>query len=63
MQQGTLVEWLVADGAEVSEGQAIYNLEVDKAVMEIEAPASGRLRQSAAAGEEYKVGEPIGEIE
>lgn len=62
MQHGTLLEWLVADGAEVAEGQPIYNLEIEKSVMEIEAPASGVLHQAGTPGEEYAVGEPIGEI-
>lgn len=62
MQTGTLVEWLVEDGAQVTEGQPIYNLEIEKSVMEIEAPATGVLRQTGKAGEEYKVGDPIGEI-
>ena len=63
MQTGTLVEWLVADGTEVKEGQPIYNLEIEKSVMEIEAPASGVLRQTGTPGEEYSVGAEIGAIE
>lgn len=43
--EGTLAEWLVADGSTVEEGQAIYSLETDKSVQEIEAPASGKLVQ------------------
>ena len=43
-------------------GQAIYALETDKSVQEIEAPESGRLIQKAAAGETYPVGTEIGEI-
>jgi pyruvate/2-oxoglutarate dehydrogenase complex dihydrolipoamide acyltransferase (E2) component len=61
-QTGMIAEWLVADGAEVTEGQPIYNLEIDKAVLEVEAPASGRLTQKAVPGREYAVGEVIGEI-
>lgn len=60
--EGTLVEWLVDDGASVEEGQPIYALETDKSVQEIEAPESGRLTQKAAAGETYPVGTEIGEI-
>ncbi len=63
MQNGTLVEWLVPDGAAVKEGQPIYNLEIEKSIMEIEAPASGTLRQSGVAGEEYAVGDAIGVID
>lgn len=61
-QTGTIGEWLVEDGAEVTEGQPIYNLEIDKAMLEVEAPASGKLMQRAVVGKEYAVGEVIGEI-
>ncbi len=60
--EGTLVEWLVDNGAEVTEGQPIYALETDKSVQDIEAPASGKLTQSAEEGETYPVGTEIGEI-
>ena len=60
--EGTLTEWLVEDGAMVQAGQAIYALETDKSVQEIEAPESGKLIQKATAGETYPVGTEIGEI-
>ena len=60
--EGTLTEWLVEDGAMVEAGQAIYALETDKSVQEIEAPESGKLIQTVAAGETYPVGTEIGEI-
>lgn len=60
--EGTLTEWLVADGAMVEEGQLIYLLETDKSVQEIEAPASGKLSHSVVEGETYPVGTQIGEI-
>lgn len=60
--EGTLTEWLVEDGAMVEAGQAIYALETDKSVQEIEAPESGKLVQKVAAGETYDVGTEIGEI-
>ena len=44
MAEGTLTEWLVDDGATVSEGQPIYSLESDKSINEVEAPASGVLK-------------------
>lgn len=62
MTEGTLTEWLVADGAEVKEGDPIYSLETGKSVQEIAAPASGKLTQKVAAGETYDVGTVIGEI-
>jgi pyruvate/2-oxoglutarate dehydrogenase complex dihydrolipoamide acyltransferase (E2) component len=62
MTEGVLAEWLVADGAQVKEGDPIYSLETGKAVQEIQAPVSGRLMQKAQPGETYLVGTDIGEI-
>ena len=62
MTEGVLAEWLVADGAQVKEGDVIYSIETGKSIQEIQAPASGRLTQKAQAGETYDVGTEIGEI-
>ena len=62
MVEGTLAEWVAADGAAVSEGQVIYILETDKTARDIEAPVAGTLVHKAAAGETYEVGFEIGEI-
>lgn len=62
MNEGTLAEWLVADGAPVKEGDPLYSLESDKSVVEIESPATGRLKIGATAGEIYQVGAVLGEI-
>ncbi|MFA5938907.1 MAG: lipoyl domain-containing protein [Sinimarinibacterium sp.] len=61
-QEGTLTEWLVADGAQVEAGKPLYTLELDKSVQEVEAPASGTLKVHAATGEVYPVGTLIAEI-
>lgn len=63
MQEGSIAEWLVADGARVTEGQPIYVLEIEKSTMDVESPASGVLRRVAVAGTTYKVGDVVGEIE
>ena len=64
MEEGTLAEWLVADGAAVTEGQPLFLLESDKSTNEVEAPASGTLRiLVAAGGEPMAVGTILGEIE
>ena len=60
---GTLVEWLCADGARVEAGQSVYRLETDKAEIEIEAPASGLLRCIGVEGQTYPVGTLIARIE
>jgi pyruvate/2-oxoglutarate dehydrogenase complex dihydrolipoamide acyltransferase (E2) component len=62
MSEGTLAEWKVENGATVSEGDVIYILETDKTARDIEAPASGKLVQTASAGETYDCGTEIGEI-
>jgi pyruvate/2-oxoglutarate dehydrogenase complex dihydrolipoamide acyltransferase (E2) component len=62
MREGTLVAWLVADGATVAEGEPIYTLELEKSTMDVESPAAGVLRQTGVASTTYKVGEVIGEI-
>lgn len=63
MTEGTLVEWLVADGAVVSPGDPLYRIETDKVENEIEAPVAGVLRHTGAAGQTYEVGTQIGIIE
>jgi len=62
MNEGTFTEWLVADGAQVTEGQALYALETEKATEEVEAPASGTLKIIAEPGRLYKIGDVLGEI-
>ncbi|MEM8562303.1 MAG: lipoyl domain-containing protein [Pseudomonadota bacterium] len=62
MSEGTLTEWLVKDGDNVEEGQALFLLENDKAVQEIESPASGTIRIIAEEGETYDVDAVLAEI-
>jgi pyruvate/2-oxoglutarate dehydrogenase complex dihydrolipoamide acyltransferase (E2) component len=62
MEEGTIVAWLVAEGEPVAEGQAILEIETDKATAEMEAPASGYLvgiRPGAIVGAVVPVGETI----
>ena len=46
MTHGTLAVWHVAEGEMVTKGAALFDIETDKAAMEVEAPASGRLTNS-----------------
>ena len=41
MEEGTLTEWLVKEGQEVKEGDALADVETDKVTNQLEAPASG----------------------
>lgn len=63
MNEGTVAEWLAADGAQVTEGQPLYSLEADKSTNEVDSPASGTLRIIAAVGETYEVGAVLATIE
>ncbi len=56
--EAEIIEWLVADGAPVSEHQPLLRVETDKALVEIPSPASGRLGQIRhQAGDTVRVGE------
>lgn len=62
VEEGTLVEWLVEDGARVERGDPLYLLETDKVEMEIDAPRAGIVSHVGTPGEVYRVGELIATI-
>lgn len=62
MQTGRIARWLVADGAAVSTGQVIFEIDNDKAAVEVEAPADGTLRHVTAEGVEVGVGASVAHI-
>ena len=63
VSEGRLVRWLRKPGERVSEKETVVEVETDKAVVEIEAPASGVLgAQLRAAGDVVKMGETIGSV-
>jgi len=62
MEFGTIVRWLVTEGERVERRQVIMEVETDKVVAELEAPASGILkgiRSGAVEGAQIPVGEVI----
>jgi len=60
MATGKLAVWHVAEGETVKKGAALFDIETDKAAMEVEAPATGRLHHILAApGETVAVGKPV----
>ena len=60
MQEGTLVRWLKQEGEEIARGEAIAEIETDKAVIEMEAYASGVvLKTVVAEGSTVPVGDTI----
>ena len=48
LPEGTVVRWLVADGAQVTAGKPIAEVRIEDALHEITAPASGRVTIVAA---------------
>jgi 2-oxoglutarate dehydrogenase E1 component len=58
--EGTILEWAVAIGDRVRDGQTIVELSTDKVDMELPAPAAGTITEIlAAAGETVSVGQVI----
>lgn len=63
MDEGTVTEWLVSEGAQVSKGDPVVAVESSKLSGEIEAPADGVLRRIVAqAGETLPVGASVGVV-
>lgn len=60
---GSTVLWLCADGAEVRQGEVIAEILVEKVTLELESPASGRLRILVEAESVVNKGDLIARIE
>lgn len=59
-ESGTLLRWLKAEGETVTKGEPLMEIATDKTDVEIEAPASGVLRNvTAREGDEIPVGQVI----
>lgn len=57
MTAGTIVAWHAAEGDSVDQGAVLFEIETDKAVMEVESPASGSLHHiSVPVGGEALIG-------
>ena len=61
--EATLVEWLVADGEAVADGQALYVAETEKVETEVPSGVAGVVHPVAAPGEVYAVGTELGWID
>jgi len=60
IEQGDLVRLMIAPGATVSEGQAVMELETDKAVVEVPSSVSGTVKDiRVKEGDKIKVGQVI----
>lgn len=63
VSSGILASWLVAEGASVTEGEELFELETDKATLAVPSPAAGTLHRGAGEGDEVQVGQSVGEID
>lgn len=60
MESGQISRWYAKDGDSVSKGQLLFEIETDKAAMEVDAPASGFLRDvKAEEGATVPVGQAV----
>ncbi len=60
MATGQISRWFAEEGARVKEGDVLFEIETDKAAMEIDAPASGVLRDvTGKEGIDIPVGAPV----
>jgi pyruvate dehydrogenase E2 component (dihydrolipoamide acetyltransferase) len=60
IEQGDLVRLMIAPGATISEGQAVMELETDKAVVEVPSSVSGTIKDILVKeGDKVKVGQVV----
>ena len=60
MEEGTVIRWLVEEGAEVAMGDAVAEIETDKAAVDFESPVAGvLLKVLVAEGTTVPVGDTI----
>src|SRR5688500_2947813 len=63
MEEGTILKWLVSEGDEVKRGQAIAEIETDKANMTYEVDTDGKISELVASeGDTLAIGEVIASI-
>ncbi len=61
--EGTLVEWLQADGAVIVADDPLFELETDKITMEVVAQESGRLKILVEAGALVQIDQVVAQID
>lgn len=59
MEEGTILEWLVDDGAAVEPGTPVLRIETDKVESDVESAGSGRLHRLAEIGSTHPCGAVI----
>lgn len=61
--EGVLAKWVCADGSGVQQGALIAEITVEKAELELQAPASGRLKILVPPETVIRKGQVIGTVE
>jgi pyruvate dehydrogenase E2 component (dihydrolipoamide acetyltransferase) len=62
MEEGTILQWLKAEGERVERGEELVEIETDKANMTYESDQAGVLHLIAQEGQTLPVGEPIASV-
>ena len=61
--EGTVLEWHVAEGEQVDEGDTVVEVSTDKVDAEVPAPTSGTVTKHLVGPDEtIEVGKPLGEM-
>ena len=63
VSEGVIVRWIKTDGEAVAEDDPLFELETDKASVEIPSPSAGVVRILKAEGETVQVGDVVARIE
>ncbi|HAT17198.1 MAG TPA: dihydrolipoamide acyltransferase [Gemmatimonadetes bacterium] len=63
VEEVVVIDWLVANGSHVTEGQPLVVIESEKAEIEIEAPGTGTVEVLVSASDELlRVGTLLGNV-
>lgn len=60
MEEGTILEWLVADGERVEPGTPVLRIETDKVESDVESSGAGVFHRVASVGDTFPCGQVIG---
>ena len=59
MSHGRVLAWRVKEGQTVEKGEPLFDIETDKAAMEVESPVSGTVRELVEENVDVAIGEPV----
>lgn len=62
LSSGRIARWLVAEGEAVRQGQVLFEIDNDKAAVEVESPADGVIRELTGSEIEIEVGGNVARI-